>query len=461
MLVVGGGLTGLTAAYTLHKQGINVKLVEASPRFGGVIQSDYHQGYLLESGPNTFISTAKELMALVHELGITPLATEPTANKRFIWHQGQLKPLPTNLLAFLRSDLLSVSGKLRLLSEPLQRNRSSSSDETLASFIKRRLGTEVLETMVSPFVSGIYAGDPYQLSARAVFRKLVDWEQESGSIFMGAIKARREKKSASKKEKYKLLSFEDGLQTLVDTLVSQLPEEVIHTHWKASSLTQLSSGEYRLNSVDGDFVDAPRVILATPAYVSAELVKSMAPTLSTPLASIPYAPMAVVHVGVPRSAISAAHLAKIDEGFGCLIPRHGAGEPLHIPTLGIIFSSSLLRRRAPKEHVLLTCFIGGATQPESANWSDVECFEIVQNDLSTLFGILPNDISMHRITHWKQAIPQYTSDDVGGHASRVSQITEGLRAFPGLVLAGNYLEGVSLNDCVKQGQQAASHATLE
>jgi oxygen-dependent protoporphyrinogen oxidase len=478
VVVVGGGLTGLTAAYTLQQQGYSVRLIESAPRFGGVIQSHWHQGFLLESGPNSFMSTASHLMALVADLGLKPLPTSASAKKRFIWHQNRLKPVPMGPGDAVTTDLLSPWAKLRLLCEPWQPPRPLKlADESLAQFIKRRLGNEVLEALVGPFVSGIYAGDPAQMSAQAVFPKLTGWEQQSGSLVRGALQQRASARQANPtgkavpKPKYQLLSFEQGLQVLTEALVAALPAEAVQLDTTVLSLQTLTKGGYRLICTDTSSTstrqtfDVSQVVLATPADVTAGLIHDLLPAVDASLTAVPYAPMTVVHVGVPFTKIPQVLAQNTLDGFGCLIPRTCQGRPVGIPTLGMIFSSSLFANRAPEGHALLTCFIGGATQPEVAQWRDEQCLSQVLQDVQTVLGIPPSAPTMTHVTRWAKAIPQYACDPEGrfdlGHVGRIQSVQMAIQPMTGLTLAGNYMDGVSLNDCVRQGRQAAERVSQQ
>lgn len=437
-VVVGAGLTGLSAAYRLSQKGLNVVVLEKGATPGGVIRTEQRDGYQLEWGPHTFLSTAEEINALCDELGITPIAADSRAKKRYVYHQDRLCPVPMSPGAFLATPLLSWGSKLRLMTEPFQPG-SSGEEESVAQFTRRRLGEEVLQNLMGPFLSGVYAGDPEALSLPAVFPKLAAMERDEGSLLKGVWAQRKKGDRSQKHRAYELLSFEQGMESLIQALAQAMPDSVIRYQTTLTEIRSESTG-YRLTLESGEHLQAESVILTTPAGVSSNVLRSFWPTVSNVLKEISYAPIGVVHLGFRRSEAPYPL-----DGFGFLIPRKAG-----LDTLGVIWVSSLFPNRAPEGHVLLSAFIGGALHPTVANWNKEQLVDQLLSDYARIFQHpLSPAFSSARVL--KRAIPQYTL----GHLERIRQIEALLKNHKGLVLAGNYLSGVSVNDCVRQGAAAA------
>lgn len=442
-IIIGAGISGLSTAYYLKKAGQNILLLEASERVGGVIQSLDADGFLLERGPNS-LRGSHELLDLVDELQLHEelVAANPKA-PAYVYFQQSLQAVPMSPLALLKTKLLSANGKLRLLREPFIAARQAESEESLDSFFRRRLGDEIQERLVAPFVSGVYAGDPQQLSIQASFARLAEFEAQAGSIFKGAIKAARAAKAKAEPPKrslrpYRLCSFRRGLETLPYAIARALGESCR----VAAAITQVS------RSSDGQFcvtanaktLTTKSLILATPASVTAQLLHEIAPEISSLLTEIPYTKICAVPL-----AYRAEQLAQPLQGFGFLAPR-GQG----LRTLGSIWNSSLFPARAPEGWVVLNNFIGGETDREAIHLSDDELIATVHRDLQTVLGITGAPKRLP-ITRWQQAIPQYNL----GHAARVAAIETALAQHKGVWLAGNYLHGVAIGDCLKQGKELA------
>jgi oxygen-dependent protoporphyrinogen oxidase len=459
-IIIGAGISGLVAAYRLKELGREVLLLESSDRVGGVIQSREAEGFLIEGGPNS-LRGSHEFLGLIDELGLKDdLVTADPRAPAYVYLNHQLHPVPMSPPALIRTKLLSTSAKLRLLREPFIRARREPGEESIASFVRRRLGPEVLEHLVAPFLSGVYAGEAEQLSLQACFGKLAEFEAEAGSILRGALRAARKARVERDQQKklkrslrpYRLCSFRRGLQTLPQALARALGDSLlteariirISTAKVANATTRFEvtfeqRGEQRTLS-------AITLIVATPAYVAAKLLEECAPEISALVADIPYVPLASVPLGYRREQV--AHRLN---GFGVLAPR-SAG----LRTLGSVWNSSLFPGRAPAGWVCLTSFIGGATDWGAISLTDEELIRIVHCDLQKVLGIRGEACRLP-ITRHERAIPQY----VLGHAARVAKITAALHNRAGLRLAGNYLRGVSLGDCIKQAEQTAREISRE
>lgn len=441
-LVIGAGISGLSAAYQLHQAGKAVRVIEASPHAGGLIRSHWEAGFLTEAGPNTFPSTATEILELCEQLRLEPQATHTNAKKRYLYLNGKLTALPGHPLQAVTTPALSLFGKLRALQEPF-RPRTRTNDISVAEFLENRVGKEVVERLADPFISGIYAGNVAELSLPAVFPKLWQWEQSAGSLLKGARQAKQTSRhSSNPKKPMQLLSFAGGLESFISALVNALPEGTCHF---GHSVTQVEATEtgYQVQLHTGELLTCHHVIIATPAYTAARLIHSLSETASNALQTIPYNGLAVVHLGFNK-----ADIPHPLDGFGCLIPRREK-----LPLLGTIWASSLFPNRAPEGQVLLSNFIGGAHHPEIMGWPPAKIEQLVLQNLQTVFNTpAPIQPAYSQMLIYDKAIPQYSL----GHLSRIQTIEAELQKNPHLHLCGNYLHGIALNECVKSGLAAAN-----
>ncbi|MCW9707075.1 protoporphyrinogen oxidase [Fodinibius salsisoli] len=433
--ILGAGITGLSIAYGLHKKGIPVTVYEKSNQVGGAIKTIQEDGWLVEEGPNTLMVKSEQLWKLLDELDLQNQIIEANtkAKRRFIVKDSQPVALPSSISALLRTSLLTTGAKVRLLKEPFI-SPSQDDDETIARFISRRLGQEPLNYGINPFVSGVYAGDPAKLSIRHTFSSLWEMEQTHGSLLKGIIKKKKQPDTI----KRKLLSFKDGNQTLPRSLASVLPN--IKTSCEITSANQRDA-VWQLNGrEEGTPMQAEHdiIIPTLPAYQLASIFDDSS---FTPLSDIPYAPLSIVALGFKKEQIH--HPL---DGFGMLIPEV---EPFQ--TLGVLFSSTLFSDRAPENHHLLTCFIGGARYPHLAQKSKAELLKYLLPELDQLLGIEGNPVFTHH-TFWPKAIPQYNV----GYEQYLSAIKNLEKKSPGLFINGNFRGGVSVPDCIFSGLDTAN-----
>ena len=445
--IVGGGISGLTTAYLLtrDKPDLEVTVFEADSRPGGKIWSEQANGFLCEKGANGFLDSKPKTLELCKSLGIDPVRSNENAKKRFIFSGGKLKALPESPVSFIKSDLLTWGGKLRLLLE--LKAPKGPPDETVADFIIRRLGSEALEKLIDPMVSGIYAGDPYNMSIKNCFPRIKELELEYGSLIKALIKLKKAKKKESKlrtpdsglqtQEKVSaapggtLTSFYNGAQTITDTLAERLADN-LKLGFSVHGITE-DNGSYKLYTSE-DIVDADIVVFASPAYASSEILKDFDEELSKALSDIPYPHVSVVCFGYEKEKVK--HPLN---GFGFLIP-HMEGRKI----LGSLWDSSIFPNRASEGHVLLRTMIGGAQSPEIAMLDNNKLIDVVFNELKPILG-LKTDPDMVRIYRWEKAIPQYTLE----HNNILKSIHERLKQYPGLYLTGNSYRGIGINDCVE------------
>jgi oxygen-dependent protoporphyrinogen oxidase len=445
VLVVGAGISGLTVAWLLQRRGCDVAVIEAAGRPGGTIGSYHEDGCLVESGPNSTLETSPLIGQLIEQAGITgeKIYASPAARNRYVLRAGALNALPLSPPAFLATRLFSWRAKLALLREPFVRRADPAVEETVAGFVRRRLGQEFLDYAINPFVAGVYAGDPQRLSVRAAFPRLAELEQRYGSLIRGQILGARERERNPEKSKQAapMLSFRDGMQTLSDALAGGLGRLALSTPavglrrdaagvWLVSARCAEGTAEFR----------ARKLVLAVPADAAAWLLRPLAPAAADALDAIPYPPVASV-----ASVYGRDQIAHALDGFGFLVPEREGRR-----ILGTIFSSTLFENRAPRGTVLLTSFVGGMRQPDLALREEGDIAALVEEELAGLLGVKGRPRST-RVTRWRRAIPQYTL----GHLERVAEIDAAERANPGLYLCANYRGGISVGDCIKSGHAMA------
>jgi len=444
-VIIGAGVSGLVAAHRLKKMGRDLLLVESGDRVGGVIQSREVEGFLIERGPNS-LRGSHEFLDLVEELNLTgELITADPRAPAYVYAGGELHGVPMSPLALVRTKLISNAAKLRLLREPFVKARRGGGEESVASFVRRRLGDEILERLIEPFLSGVYAGDPEELSLQACFPKLAEFEAEAGGILRGALRAAKQSRKEAARPKrslrpYRLCSFRHGLSALPEALARSLGDNLLT---RARIIDINSSGRFEIKIEHlGEIktITSSTLVVSTPAYVAAHLLGAFAPEIAALVAEIPYVSIA----SVPLAYRAEQAPRKLD-GFGFLAPR---AERLR--TLGSIWNSSLFAGRAPEGWVCLTNFVGGATDVEAVKLGDGELIRIVHGDLSKVLGVSGEPRRLP-ITRYERAIPQYTM----GHAARVERIESMLRDIPGLWIAGNYMRGISLGDCIKHAERVA------
>lgn len=433
--ILGAGISGLSTAYALAKKGISCTVYEKEDNVGGAIRSVRKNDWLVEEGPNTIMVKSPALWELLEELDLDNQIIEANeeAKKRYVVKNNNPIALPSSILNFFTTSLLSTKAKFKLLKEPFI-GRSVRHDESIATFIQRRLGRQLLDYGVNPFVSGIFAGDPKQLSIKHTFPKLWEMEQQHGSIAKGMFK--RDRSNSSNKRA--LISFEQGNQMLPEAFADSLPNSIrtsseitsakkVGNHWQVSGNANGSAFETNHDCI----------ISTLPAYAVPDIFKS---TSFDELSTLPYAPLSVLALGFEDDQIH--HPL---DGFGMLIP-----EVENYQTLGVLFSSTLFPGRAPDGHQLLTCFIGGARNPKTASRSKNELQSLVLDELDKLLGIKGKPVFIHH-KFWDRAIPQYEV----GYEHYLTLITEIENKYPGLFLDGNYQNGVSVPDCISSGFETA------
>ncbi len=429
-IVVGAGMSGLVRAHALAQRGEAVLLLEASDRVGGAVRSERRQGYLVELGPNT-VRPTPELWRLVHALDLREqaLLADPKLPRYVEW-RGKLRALPMSPGALLSTPLLSAGGKLRLLAEPFV-GRRGGPEESVHAFFARRLGPEVADRFIEPFVGGIFAGSSRDLAVSAAFPSLARWDREHGGLLRGAF-AERGKTPRDRSIPRGLLSFREGLEALPRLIASGLGER-LRVSTRVEELRQAPDGGWTLATSGGER-SARRVVLTVPAWEAERLVRPFAGDAADALASIPHPFLAVVHLG-----ISSAALPRPLHGFGHLVvPQQGRR------ILGAVWNSSLFSGRAPSGQELVTVFLGGARDPGAQELSDDELTRVAASDTASALEVSgkPELVS---ITRYSRAIPQY----VAGHEERIAALARAEARWPGLTFLGNYRGGIAVGDVAK------------
>jgi len=445
VLVVGGGISGLATAWWLQRAGVHTTVLEQSTRAGGKIESQLKAGYLMDHAATMLVNFRPEVCQFIEESGLNNLKIMRDTlaeEKRYLLHQNQLITIPTKLGRLLTSPVWSLRGKLRIAMEPLIR-KGGHEDETVADFVRRRLGNELLETALEPFIAGILASDVEKANAYALLPRLTALEQNFGSILKGIINARINRRRTAMESD--VFSFQGGMSTLTQRLAHTLQFSGHGDFFTEHRVNHIEKAGERwridVQSPAGEKqFSARHVVLAAPAAVSSDLISPFDRELAELLAGIEYAPMSIVHMGFDRVAID--HPLN---GTGFLIP---AKEQRNIN--GNLWMSSIFPDRAPDNKVLLTTYLGGARKPEAMEWSDEQVAERVIDDITGPLNIHASP-EMLTIKRHQQALPLYH----GNYYRRCQAIQNSLQNHQGLSLQANYLGGVSVRDCLANGNMTA------
>lgn len=448
-IVIGAGISGLSTAYELQQRGASLLVVEAGADVGGSIRSERTaEGFLLENGPNTVVSSDPTMDQHLASLGLTNerMVADRKGARRYVLLGGTPELIPMSPSAFFKSRILSTPAKVRLLAEPFI-PRAVTPDESVAAFFKRRLGGELANNLVDPFVSGVYAGNPRELSIRSTFPMLWEAEQRRGSIVLGMLFPGQKKRKKGPRKRSEMLSFRDGLITWPRAIVQALGRDRVWLNTPVTSLRPDEQGWYVsvLHNQQEEVVYAHQVVLAVPADAASRLLADVDAVTAQALQTIPYPPVAVVHLGYRQSDVE--HPL---DGFGMLCPSQ---ERRRI--LGTLWTSTLFPGRAPQGFVLMTTFVGGAQRPELAQQDEEELIEQVAEEQRALVGARGEPV-FARVTRWNRAIPQYIAD----HTTRMAAVERLESIFPTLHLVGNYRDGVSVERCWHKGHELGKYMPL-
>ncbi len=436
--IVGAGITGLCAAWSITRKGGACTVLESAPQVGGALSTQRRNGFLAEEGPNSIqleSSDVENFLKSVPGLYNQIIEARPYANRRYIVRNNKPVAVPMSPLQALRTPLWSTRAKLGLLREPFIRPADPSAEESVAAFVRRRLGNEFYQYAINPLVGGIYAGNPERLSLRHAFPKLHTMEQEHGSLLRGMLaRQRATRKQASTQTRKRIITFRDGIDTLPHKIAQALGQRV-QTVVSIDSIQKNGEGwQIQWNGRQETF---ERLVLSIPAFALNKLpLPSDLLEMLTPLETIEYPPLSVLSLGFQRSQV--AHPL---DGFGLLVPECEGRK-----ILGVLFPSSVFADRAPKDSVLLTVFVGGTRNPRQATEDTEELQQTILPELDSLLGISGQPGFLHH-KHWPLAIPQYNL----GYGSLLRQIETIENSFPGLQLLGNYRSGISLKECLLTG----------
>jgi oxygen-dependent protoporphyrinogen oxidase len=440
--IVGGGISGLSAAYYLAKAGVPSVLIEKLPRLGGVIQTERIDDCLIEGGPDSFLSAKPEALELIRELGLEDevIGSNDHLRKTFIRRRGRMVAMPeglqflvpTRVSAIVATPLLGWRTKARMGLEWLRRPPTAPRpDCSVAEFVSRHYGQEAVEYLAEPLLAGVYGGSPDALSIASVLPRFVELETKYGSLTRGVL-AERGKSPAPAQPLFRTLK--NGLGSLIAALTQAIAGKATVIRGEAEALERGGSGGYRLR-VAGDWIDASRVTLACPAHAAATLVQAIDPALAGPLAAIPYNSSTVIALGFDR-----ADFSRPPEGFGFLVPRRERRLLVACTFMGNKFSW-----RVPQNKIVLRCFIGGTIE-----LNDASLIASVLEELKGMTGLTGNP-RFSRVYRWPLSMAQYTV----GHQERLQAMEVRLCKLPGLYLAGNGYHGIGIPDCIKNARRLA------
>jgi oxygen-dependent protoporphyrinogen oxidase len=437
-VVVGAGIAGLAAALELQTATREILTLDASDRPGGVLRTDHVSGYVVERGPNT-IQVKAPMLELLRRLELNErlIRAEPESRHRYLYRDGSLERVPTSPPGLVGTKLLSGRAKFRMLAEPLLR-RGDPSQESVAEFVGRRLGSEVVTNLVGPFLTGLYAGDENQLGAEAVFGGLTDWEKRHRSLLVGALLSLGRRRARGLRGVW---STAEGLGPFARHMSEMLVEppalgtrvvglRLEGRHWQV--MVSAPTGEQRFRT--------RRVVIAAPAHEAAKILAGIGGDFSQALEGVEYAPILGLAFGVEPEQVRTPI-----EGFGFLVPRDSG-----LQLLGCLFMSRLFPNRAPRDRQLLQCMLGGVRWPEAVELPDDTVIGQALQDLDRTLGLDAEPETL-ALTRWRRAIPQPGRD----HVSRIAAVREGLGKLPGIALAGSYVNGVSVSDSLASGRRAA------
>lgn len=453
IVIVGGGLSGLAAAYRIRERipGCEPIVLESSARPGGNVWTERERGYTIELGPNGFLDSKPSTVELCKSLGLESQlipASEGSRKNRFLFLNDRMHKLPGSLPGILRTPLLSLRAKLKLLSEPFRgRPRDLPADESIAEFATRRFGREVAETFIDALVTGIHGGDPAKLSVAAAFPRLPKFERECGSVIRGfqrAAKARRQAAETAglpRPGPQRMWSFKDGLRTMIESLAGSVRVE---TGVNVRRIERVADG-WLVRGDGRDAWPADAVVVTCPAYRQAELLADLDADLANDIAGIGYTPIAVVVVGYRRDDVP----GELD-GFGYIAPGRTRRD-----ALGVQWCSSIFPDRAPPGFVTWRVLCGGASRPDVLTWDDGTLLRKVHDEMKCTMNVR-GDLAFHRIVRWPKAIPQYAI----GHPERVARIEAAAAKYRGLILGGNTYRGIAMNDCTEQAERIANDVAI-
>jgi protoporphyrinogen/coproporphyrinogen III oxidase len=455
--IVGGGISGLAAAFALEErrragESLEFVVYEAGPRFGGVLDTEQIDGCLVEAGPDSFLTEKPWASDLCRRLGMEDqlIGSNDGDRRTYILVKGRLVPMPdglmfmvpTQLAPAMLTSLFSPSTKFRMVSEWRSAPRQSTADESVASLVERHYGAEMVERLADPLLSGVYGGEASQLSVRAVLPRFVEMESKYGSLGRGMLAARKNPKTSQPRPPI-FTSLKGGMQQVSEALVATLPSGALRASTAVQAVQKQDRGWVVSAGYASDLFDA--VIVAAPAPVAGLLFEISSSDLAGELKSIPYSSSMTVALGFGKEVRSS-----LPPGFGFLVPR-SEGKRM----LAATFVHNKFPHRAPEDRALLRCFLGGSRDEQVLQLGDEEVLSIVRDELRQIIGLTAEPL-FTRVYRWKNAMAQYTV----GHLDRLQRIENLLKQLPGLALAGNAYRGIGVPDCVRSGESAAEQVLI-
>jgi protoporphyrinogen/coproporphyrinogen III oxidase len=446
VVVIGGGIAGLTAAYRLAREGVDFRLIEASDRWGGLIRTERTNGFVMDAGPDTIVAHRPEALDLCHALGLGPslVPTTPTRHSTFVMHEHRMHALPEGMslgvparfAPLVGTRLFSWPGKVRMALDLAVPPRHGDADESIASFFRRRLGTEALERIGEPLLAGIHAGDPERLSMRATFPALLEMEARHGSLIRAMWAASR----SGRPSRAVFVTLREGLETLVDALVRRLPPRALATLTRVTGLRRTADDGFVVDLAGGRSLAARAVIVATPLWETARLLAPAAADVAVSFVPMRFASSATVFLGFRREDV--AHPL---DGHGLVVPRREG-----LRTRACTFSSSKYPGRAPEGSVLLKGYLGTLQDANVMNLTDAVLARTFEEDMSPLLGLRGRP-TLVRVYRWPAASPQMEL----GHDAKRAALERALAHTPGLHVVGAGLRGAGISNAVADGGGAA------
>ncbi len=437
--VLGAGISGLSTAYWLAKDGFDVTILEAAKVPGGSMQTASKEGFLIDYGPNSGLETTPLIRQIVDDIGLSDemIYANETSNKRYILKNNQLHSLPMNPLTFSTTKLFSLKAKLRLLNEPFISKSQDGYYQSIADFVKRRLGQEFLDYAIDPFVSGVFAGDPNKLSVKSAFPKLYRLEELYGGLIKGMIKGARERKRRAEESKQsaRMFSFINGMHSFPSAIADKMKDKILYECRVKSSerRNELWNIQYEQNGGDKN-IKADIVISTVPAYIASTIFNKLDSNLSDHLNAIYYPPVMVLFLGYKKDSIGIPL-----DGFGYLIPSNE-----NKTFLGAIWSSTIFPNRCNENMAAFTLFIGGARSPHLFQLDKQKLLDSVLIEFKQIMHIRQEPVFIEE-KMWEKAIPQYNL----GYIQHEKYFAEFEKKNPGIFLGGNYRGGISVGDCIK------------